>query len=176
MFYTGAAALSITFASGTKVTAPLMYTVVNNTTFSGSGAPYPMGLSVQFYPLASSITAPTTDVCDTPTGVCGPDDDPLYHDATQAALMNTTGVYFAFWLAPLSANPGVPNLATAFGFGRGGLGIYSVQNGLNTTTLTSFNALTATVTPGPVPEPATGLAMAAGLLALLAATRRRAAA
>jgi hypothetical protein len=170
-FYTGGADVQITFASGTRLTASQFGIVVNNTTFSGQGSPYPLGLSVQLYPSGINLTAPTGDVCATPTGACGPDDDPLYHDATQAAIMTTTGIYFAFYSAPASTAPGMPNLVSAFSLGNGGLGVYSVQNGLSTTTLTSFNGFTSAVTS--VPEPASGWLLAAGL-ACIAAFRLRA--
>jgi len=169
-FYTGGSGLTITFASGTLITAPLIDIVVNNTAFSGQGAPYPMGLSVQLYPTAFSVVAPTTTICATPTGVCGPDDDPLYQDATQTALMATTGIYFAFYNAPQGFAIGVPNLVTSFPQGDGGLGLLSVQNGLNSTALTSFNAFSSVTTPStaPVPEPATALLLVAGAAGLIA--------
>jgi hypothetical protein len=65
----------------------------------------------------------------------------------------------------------MPILTSAFTLGNGGLGVHSVQNGLNTSTLTSFNAFTSTVTA--VPEPAGGLLMAAGLAGIAALRMRR---
>jgi hypothetical protein len=118
-FFTGGADLQITFASGTVIKASTLDIVVNQTTFAGSGSPYPPGMSVQLFASAIAITAPTHSVCATQTGVCGPDDDPLYQDATQASVMATTGLYFAFYSAPLSATPGVPILDQAFKLGSG---------------------------------------------------------
>lgn len=170
-FYTGGIDLDITFASGAKVTASTFDIVVNNTTFQGNGAPYPQGLSVQLYPSTTSVIAPTVSVCDTPTGVCGEDDDPLYEDATQAAIMATTGVYFAFYNAPNEVSAGVPDL-TLFGL-NAGLGIFSTNAlGQPTTTLTSFNSISATVTESPVPVPAAWMLMATGVLTFASQIRR----
>jgi PEP-CTERM motif len=185
-FYTGGTDLSITFASGTIVSASGFGIVVNNTTLQGNGAPYPMGLSVQLYPSALLISPPTANVCATPTGACGEDDDPLYHDATQDAIMAIQSVYFAFYNAPLATMPGMPNLVDAFGL-SGGLGVTTTPPGVvSSTTLTSFNQFSANVFPSPapgpgplnpppsnsVPEPGTWTLLLAGLLAALGASRR----
>lgn len=170
-FFTGGVGLDITFASGTHLLASTFDIVVNNTIFQGTGSPYPEGLSVQLYPSALTIVAPTSNVCATPTGVCGEDDDPLYHDATQNAIMGITDVYFAFYNAPLSNVGGMPNLVDAFGL-SGGLGIRSGP----TTTLTSFNAFSSTVYPSSlpaVPEPETYAMLMAGLGLIGFASRRK---
>jgi hypothetical protein len=172
-FYTGAGALQLSFANGASLTAPSLGLVVNNTTFSGAGAPYPPGLSVQLYAegaTASGMTASmvcpdgsTDTLCDD-SGI-----DPLYRrgDASDLAVQRITGIYFAFWGAPLSsAAAGVPDLVTAFGASGGGLGIFASNDlGQPTTTLTSFNRLSA-VSTAPVPEPSTYALMLAGLLGL----------
>lgn len=173
-FYTGGIDLNITFASGAQVTAASFDTVVNNTTFQGSGSPYPLGLSVQIYPSTTAIIPPSADVCATPTGVCGEDDDPLYHDETETAIMAITGVYFAFYNAPDLVSDGVPDLASSFGL-NGGLGIFTVEKGFPTTTLTSLNSLTSIVTESPVstvPLPAAWIMMATGLLGFTTRTLR----
>jgi hypothetical protein len=164
-FYTGGTDLQITFASGAVITSASFDIVVDNTRFAGTGSPYSPGLSVQMYAPHLSIAAPTHSVCATPTGVCGPDDDPLYQDATQAAVMATTGLYFAFYDAPLSTSPGVPVLDQAFPLGHGGLGVFSVVNGMNVSTLTSFNSFTSTTSA--VPEPGTACLLLPGLLGIV---------
>lgn len=179
-FYTGSGNLSITFANGAQVTAAVLDTVVNNTTFSGNGAPYSPGQSVQLYTRGSAAIGMTAKmVC--PDGsidaVC--DDsgiDPLYRrgDASDLAVQHMTGVYFAFYNAPLSTvAAGVPDLATTFGASRGGLGIYSVNElGQHVTTLTQFSQLSSVTQAAPVPEPAAWLLCLAGLAVV--AVRRRA--
>lgn len=182
--YTGAGQLEVVFASGTRMTAGGLYTVVNNTTFAGTGTPYPEGLSVQFYLDNSfALFAPTGEVCDTSDGTCGADDDPIYDDATQAELMQTSGLYLAFWGGALSTTPGMP-LLTEAGL-SGGLGFYRPNEfGFTTTTLTSLTGLSAEVTatpgtppdvgPAPVSEPTTPVLVALGVIALLTPRRRRA--
>ncbi len=172
-FFTGGIDLDITFASGTKITASSFDIVVNNTTFQGEGSPYPMGLSVQLYPSEISIAAPTSDVCATPTGVCGEDDDPLYHDATQAAIMTISNVYFAFYNGPDGDSHVMPNLADTFGAANGGLGIITPNSyGFTTTQLTQLTSLSSTVTASPVPVPAAWLLMASGLVGCYSQARR----
>lgn len=168
VYYTGGVNLDIQFASGSHLTASNFDIVVNNTTYQGAGSPYPLGLSVQLYPSATSISAPTQNICATPTGACGEDDDPLYHDSTQAAIMAIDSVYFAFYQAPLQSTPGMPNLVDNFGL-NGGLGIRSGPS----TTLTQFSSFSATTTVSPVPEPAQAMLWLAGLwwMALLAFKR-----
>lgn len=178
-FYTGGGNLSITFANGAQVTAAVLDTVVNNTTFSAGGAPYPLGQSVQLYTRGSAAVGMTASmVC--PDGsidaVC--DDsgiDPLYRrgDASDLAVQHMTGVYFAFYSAPLSTvAAGVPDLATTFGAIHGGLGIYSVNElGQHVTTLTQFSQLSSVTQATPVPEPAAWLLCLGGLGA--GALRRR---
>jgi len=170
-FYTGGRDLLITFASGTTVAAADIGIVVNNTTFQGTGSPYPEGLSVQLYPSMPTITPPTGDVCATVSGVCGEDDDPLYHDDTQASILQITGTYFAFYNAPLASTPGMPDLRQ---FGGSGLGVVAGP----TTTLTNFSNLNATtsvtlVPPIPaVPEPSTWALLLAGLAVMGARARK----
>ncbi|MBB1160717.1 PEP-CTERM sorting domain-containing protein [Aquariibacter albus] len=186
-FYTGAGQLSLQFANGATLSADTLELVVNNTTLSESGAPYPLGLSVQLYPRDLLLTGmvankicpdgSTDDACDDYADAN--DVDPLFRkgDAADRAAQRITGVYFAFYDAPLSSvAAGVPNLATAFG--GSGLGVYSVDElGRNTTTLTSFSGIAYQLKAsgsGPVtavPEPGTLWLCAAGL-ALLALQRR----
>lgn len=159
--FTGAVDLQITFASGTVISASQMDIVVNNTTYQGAGSPYPEGLSVQMYPRGGiQVAAPTANVCATPDGVCGEDDDPLYHDANQSALMATDAIYFAFYGAPQAQFSGVPVLTDFFGPNQGGLGMRSGP----TTTLTSFTSFDSQTTVSPVPEPGTLALFTAGLL------------
>ncbi len=169
VYYTGGVNLDIQFASGTHVTASEFEIVVNNTTFQGSGSPYPEGLSVQLYPSILAISAPTQNVCATPTGSCGEDDDPLYHDSTQAAVMATDGVYFAFYQSPLQSSPGMPNLVDNFGL-NGGLGIRSGP----TTTLTQFTAFSYSMSANsPVPEAQQHALWLAGLFMIITIMRKR---
>lgn len=84
--------------------------------------------------------------------------------------MDTTGIYFAFYRAPLASTPGMPVLTDAFDPGNGGLGIRSLRTGLSTTALTSFNGFTSTVTA--VPEPASAWLLQVGALALAARRMR----
>lgn len=169
VYYTGGVNLDIQFASGTHVTASAFEIVVNNTTFQGIGSPYPEGLSVQLYPSMLAVTAPTQNVCATPSGVCGEDDDPLYHDNTQAAIMTTDSVYFAFYQAPLQSVPGMPNLVDHFGL-NGGLGIRSGP----TTTLTQFTAFSYDMSAiSPVPEAQQHALWLAGLLMIITIMRKR---
>lgn len=184
VFYTGATALQVTFANGATLAAPTLGLVVNNTTLNGPGTPYPMGLSVQLYADAATVTGmraakvcadgSVDDACDD-SGV-----DPLYRagDAADLATQRINGAYLAFWGAPLSSSAaGVPNLAEVFGATGGGLGIYSSNElGQATTTLTSFDQLSATVTGAPllpVPEPSTYALMLCGLAGVAWHTRRR---
>jgi hypothetical protein len=174
-FYTGAANLSITFANTATATSASMGLVVNNTTFSGSGAPYSPGLSVQLYPVSTVFSGMSAgqvcpdgsldEACDD-TG-----DDPVYEagDAADLAFREMTGLYFAFYNAPLSTvAAGVPRLDLSFGAASGGLGVFSVNGlGQNVTTLTQLQSLTATVSPSPVPEPAGWALLAAGLSVVL---------
>lgn len=180
-FYVGAGRLSITFANGAQVTADVLDTVVNNTTFSTGGAPYPLGQSAQLYTRGAAAIGMTAhkvcpdgsidDACDS-SG-----DDPLYRqgDASDRAVQHMTGVYFAFYGAPLSTvAAGVPDLATTFGASNGGLGIYSVNElGQHVTTLTQFRELSSVTYASPVPEPAAWMLCLSGL-AGLAVRRRRA--
>lgn len=169
VYYTGGINLDIQFASGTHLTSTDFEIVVNNTTFQGSGSPYPLGLSVQLYPSTPSITAPTQNVCATPTGACGEDDDPLYHDNTQASIMAIDSVYFAFYQSPLQVSPGMPNLVESFGL-NGGLGIHSGP----TTTLTQFSSFNyTTLTPTPVPEPDQHALLLIGLFTVATIARKR---
>lgn len=169
VYYTGGMNLDIQFASGSHLTAADFEIVVNNTTFQGSGSPYPAGLSVQLYPGATSVSAPTQNVCATPTGTCGEDDDPLYHDGTQAAIMAIDSVYFAFYQAPLQSTPGMPNLVDSFGL-NGGLGIRSGPS----TTLTQFKSFSAVVNAvSPVPEPQQNILWLSGLALMGAMAFRR---
>ena len=172
-FYTGGSDLSITFASGTVINAASFGIVVNNTTYSGAGAPYSLGLSAQLYPGSVTITPPTTDVCATPTGACGEDDDPLYHDSTQAAIMNTSGVYFAFYNGPDYTSSEMPNLADYFGPQQGGLGIYQPNiYGFTTTTLTQFTEFSSTVVPS-VPVPGAVWLFGSAMAGLIGFSRRK---
>lgn len=175
LFYTGAGNLQLSFANGATVTASGLDLVVNNTTLSNGGAPYPLGLSVQLYTRDSVIATGMTDRLICPDG--STDDaceayadahgiDPLWKrgDAADLAAQQIRGVYFAFYDAPLSSPAaGVPNLATAFG--GGGLGVHAVNElGQNTSQLTSFNGITATLTAvTPVPEPGTWALLLVGL-------------
>lgn len=169
VYYTGGLNLDIQFASGSHLTASNFEIVVNNTTFQGVGSPYPDGLSVQLYPGATSVSAPTQNVCATPTGSCGEDDDPLYHDATQVAIMAIDSVYFAFYQAPLQSTPGMPNLVDHFGL-NGGLGIRSGP----TTTLTQFKSFSAVISEvTPVPEPHQSMLWLSGLAFMAALAFRR---
>lgn len=175
-FYTGGSDLSITFASGTVINASSFDIVVNNTTYSGEGAPYGLGLSAQLYPTGISISPPTIDVCATATGACGEDDDPLYHDSTQAAIMNTSGVYFAFYNGPSGyTSSDMPNLADHFGAQQGGLGIYQPNiYGFTTTTLTQFTEFSSTVVPS-VPVPGAIWLFGSAMVGLIGFNRRKAA-
>jgi hypothetical protein len=176
-FYTGATALHITFANGATLSAPTLDLVVNNTTFSGSGSPYPLGQSVQLYAPGTTATGMTASlICPNGTVDTVCDDsgvEPLFRqgDAADLALQRVSGVYFAFWGAPLSTvAAGVPQLVDTFGIGNGGLGVYSSNElGQPVTTLTSFQQFTAVTSA--VPEPANATLMLAGLAAL--AWRRR---
>lgn len=185
LFYTGAGNLYLQFANGASVTASGLELVVNNTTLSNGGAPYPLGLSAQLYTQGSVSVAGMTDDLICPDGSVDiecetyADDhgiDPLYKrgDAADLASQRIRGVYFAFYNAALSSPAaGVPNLATAFG--GSGLGIHSVNElGQNTSQLTNFQEISATViAPSPVPEPSSWLLLIAGmsLLAFNAANR-----
>jgi hypothetical protein len=178
VFYTGATNLSITFSNGATVSATGLDIVVNNTTVSNGGAPYSLGLSAQLYTrgaVAMGMTAELVcddgsvdDACKTYADDNGV--DPLYRkgDATDLSVQAMTGVYFAFYNAPLSSvAAGVPNFADSFGAASGGLGIYSVNSqGQNTTTLTVFNTLSSFTTASAVPEPGSWLLFGLGLAAL----------
>lgn len=173
-FYTGASNLQITFSNGATLVAPTLGLVVNNTTFSGAGAPYPLGLSVQMYTegaatfgMTASMVCPngsTETVCDD-SGI-----DPMYRkgDASDQAVQRINGVYFAFWGAPLSSDAaGVPELASTFGAAGGGLGVYSTNAlGQAVTTLTQFSQLSSvtTASPMPVPEPSAHALLLMGLV------------
>lgn len=175
-FFSGAGDLVVDFASGTRLSSSTLAIVVNNTSFQGSGAPYPQGLSVQLYAQDLTVQAPTRKVCATPTGACGEDDDPLYRDANQARLMLTDGLYLAFYGAPqASYTTGVPLLTDYFGPSTSGLGLRSGPS----TQLVGLSALSATVTASPlqpdpvsaVPEPSSAALLMAGGLALLLGAR-----
>lgn len=171
-FYTGASNLQITFSNGATLLAPSLSLVVNNTTSTGPGTPYPMGLSVQLYTegatafgMTASMVCPngsTDTVCDD-SGV-----DPLYRkgDASDLAAQSINGVYFAFWGAPLSSDAaGVPELASTFGATGGGLGVYATNNlGQSVTTLTQFSQLSSVTTASPVPEPSAHALLLMGLV------------
>lgn len=166
--------MSITFASGTVINAASFGIVVNNTTFSGEGAPYSLGLSAQLYPVGISITPPTTDVCATPTGACGEDDDPLYQDDTQAAIMNASGVYFAFYNGPEYTSSEMPNLANYFAVQQAGLGIYQPNIYGFTTTLTQFTEFSSTVVPS-VPVPGAVWLFGSAMIGWIGFSRRKSA-
>lgn len=174
-YYTGAVDLTLTFASGTTISASTLDIVVNDTTLQGPGSPYPLGLSVQIYATDLRVQAPSHEVCDTPTGVCGPDDDPLYHDANQAALMGTEVVYFAGWGQPNASVQGVPVLTDYFfpsPYGTSssaGMGFHAGP----TTLLTQFKTFESTPLTSPVPEPASASLWLGGLAMLLAGGWRR---
>lgn len=180
-FYTGGGHLDITFANGAQVSAAVLDTVVNNTTLSGPGSPYPLGQTVQLYTAGStSIGMSAGKVCPDGSVDSACDDsgiDPLYRkgDASDLAVQHMTGVYFAFYNAPLSTvSAGVPDLATTFGASNGGLGIFSINaQGQHVTTLTQFSQLTSVTQATPVPEPASWLMCLAGLALGAGAWRRR---
>lgn len=172
-FYTGAGNLQLTFSNGATLVAPMLGLVVNNTTLSDAGAPYPLGLSVQMYTEGATTTGMTASmVCPDGSTDTACDDsgiDPLHRkgDASDVAAQSVNGVYFAFWGAPLSTDgAGVPELTTTFGASGGGLGVYSTNAlGQHVTTLTQFSQLSSVVSASPVPEPNTDTLMLAGLAA-----------
>jgi hypothetical protein len=188
--YSGGGQLEVTFASGTVVSAPVLYITIseNRNAVLGNGSPQPLGLAMQVYTNVGggpadgvTVTAPTQPVCATPTGVCGPDDDPLYHDGTQDQIMSIAGVYLAFYNATLPAAPGplpgAPGLPSVGSFGGAGLGVYVpgiVDQGtqLYNTTLTSFGSISEHATTSAVPEPSGLALLSAGALVLLWRARR----
>lgn len=173
-FYTGGSNITITFDSGTQLQASAFEIVVNNTTFSGAGAPYSEGLSAQLYPSNFTLTGPTHDVCATPTGECGEDDDPLYHDQTQQDIMSLTGFYFAFWNGGNSySDQAMPTLTDYFSSITSGLGLYSPNiYGFTTTTLTTFTSFSSQ-TIASVPLPTSFWLMASALIGLVGSKQRR---
>lgn len=180
-FYTGGGNLSITFANGAQVKAAVLDTVVNNTTLSGPGAPYSPGQSVQLYTAGSTSMGMTASkVCPDGSVDSACDDsgiDPLYRkgDASDLAVQHMTGVYFAFYNAPLSTvAAGVPDLATTFGANNGGLGIFAINDlGQHVTTLTQFSQLSSITQASAVPEPASWVMCLAGLALGVGTWRRR---
>lgn len=170
-YYTGAGNLNITFANGATVTSDVLALVVNNTTVSNAGSPYPLGQSVQLYSRGAAAFGMTAtkvcadgsidDICD------ASGDDPVYErgDASEATVLHMTGIYFAFYGAPLrEVNDGVPELAGTFGATGGGLGIFSVNElGQNVTTLTQFREMSSVTSVTTVPEPRTWLLCVSGL-------------
>lgn len=173
-FYSGAGALSLSFANSASASAAGLGLVVNNTTLAGPGSPYPLGLSVQMYPvdlqlrgMSVGMVCPdgsTDEACD------ASGEDPIYQSGDEAdqAVRQITGLYFAFWHAPLSTvEAGVPNLASSFGPTQGGLGVRSINSlGQSVTTLTQFSQLDATVISSPVPESSSHVLLLLGLAGL----------
>lgn len=169
--YSGGSNFNLTFANGASAHADTFDIRVNNTTQIEAGTPFPLGLSAQFYPRGTIITAGMSADKICATNPCGPDDDPIYRrgDSFESAVKGITGFYMAYYRAPVQSIPTMPRFDNDFE-GRG-LGIYTTAPGGNTTTLSDLSTISATIAP--VPEPETYAMMLVGLLAILFVNKRR---